>query len=84
MFRGLVKDESINQLFENAAHDNFIFNVKDMGEGSELYNWFTSARDFLTIGAVYTGENIYFRVTKNHYDIFIHYSSTNESTILNN
>jgi len=73
---------SINELFHNACHDNFIFKFADLSPASSLDNWLGEYRLFLNIGAVYNGcpEDFYSQTRLiQAYDVIIYVDFTTEA-----
>jgi erythromycin esterase len=78
---------SINRLFSKAQFDNFILNIEDIQSGTELDDWISTPRLFLSIGASYNGipENYYDNIPlRSCYNVIIHYDITTATMLLHN
>jgi erythromycin esterase len=76
---------SVNYLWHQAAHKNFVFIPDAFGSGSGWDNWMSSARPYLMIGSSYddTPED-YYRPTdiRYNYDMIIYFDHTEASKLL--
>jgi erythromycin esterase len=77
--------DSINYVFHQASHPNFVFNLDAIPVGSQWENWLSQQRSFLMIGVSFSGDpaNYYqFIDVRGHYNWLIYFDSTNATTLL--
>ncbi len=76
---------SLNYIFFNAKHNNFIFNLSNIPTDLELRKWICRPRSFLTIGATFNGHALsyYFDISiRYRYDAIINYDITSAAVRL--
>ena len=76
---------TLNNLFFNAQHDNFILRVADIPTDSELGNWISDPRILLIIGAAFNGNPstyYYYVILRSYYDVMINVDMTSASVQL--
>lgn len=63
--RAEPKDTSINFLFHQASHPNFVFQLDNIPAGSDWGRWLDTLRQFIRIGSAYNGNPDHYYKTLN-------------------